>query len=224
MQSHGITRTEASAARIRVVIAEDHPVYREGVARLIRQRPEFELTAECADGEEALLAIAAAAPDVALLDVRLPGRSGIDVLRQVHANGESRTRVVMLSAFNDGATAYESLAAGASGYLVKDADGNAICDALLAAAHGRTVLSAEVQTGLAGEIRQHSEPQGPALSAREREILRQTAAGRTARQIAAQLFISPATVKTHLQHIYGKLEVSDRASAVAEAIRRGILN
>jgi two-component system, NarL family, nitrate/nitrite response regulator NarL len=209
--------------RIKVVLADDHPVYREGIARLIRQRQEFELVAECRNGDEALAAIRTSRPDIALLDIRLPGLSGTDVLRQLQGNGESTTRVVMLTASEDGATIYESIASGASGYLLKDAERAEICDALLAVAAGRTVLPAGVHTGLMGEIRHQAEPRAPALSPREQEVLRSAARGRSAREIADELFVSTATVKTHLQHIYEKLGVSGRASAVVEGMRRGMV-
>jgi two-component system nitrate/nitrite response regulator NarL len=209
---------------IKVVLADDHPVFREGVARLLRQRREFELAAECRDGEEALAAIKSMAPDVALLDVRLARLSGIDVLRHLNGRSQTDTRVVMLSVADDGATIYESIAAGAAGYLLKEAEGSEICDSLVAVAAGRTVLPAQVQTGLADAIRHHAEPRAPMLSGREEEVLRLAAKGRTAQQIAKELIIGTATVKTHLQHIYDKLGVSDRVSAVTEAMRRGILD
>jgi len=211
-------------ARIQVVIADDHPVYREGIARSIRDRPEFSVAAECADGHEALAAIEAVKPDLALLDVRMPGRDGIDVLKQLRAGGQTGTRIVMLSAIHDGATVYESIAAGASGYLSKDSGREEICDALLAVVAGHTVLPADLHDGLAETIRHHGNARSPSLSEREREVLELTAQGLTARQVAEQLIIGTATVKTHLQHIYEKLGVADRAAAVAEAMRRGLLD
>jgi two-component system nitrate/nitrite response regulator NarL len=209
---------------LRVVIAEDHPIYREGLARMLRHRREFELAASCRDGVEALTAIAATSPDVALIDVWMPGTNGIEVLRELQRNDESETRVVMLTAADDGATVYEAVAAGAAGYILKDADHAQVCEALLAVAAGRTVLPAEVQTRLAGEIRHRSEPPVPLLTPRETEVLRLTADGRSVREVADELVLSAATVKTHLQHIYQNLGVSDRASAVAEAMRHGIID
>jgi two-component system nitrate/nitrite response regulator NarL len=215
---------DARNAPIRITIADDHPVYREGVARLIRQRRDLQLTAECANGEEALAAIKTTRPDVALLDVRLPGHSGIDVLKQVRANGKLDTHVVMLSAFDDPETVYEAIAAGAEGYLVKDATRDEICDALVAVAHGQTVLPPAIQAGLVGEIRHQAQAPQTLLTSREHEVLKSAAGGHQTRAIARELFISEATVKTHLNHIYEKLGVSDRVSAVAEAMRRGLLD
>lgn len=208
---------------LKVVIADDHPIYREGVARMLRHRKEFELAATCRNGDEVLAAIEATSPDVALIDVSMPGSSGIDVLRQLQVNDGSGTRVVMLSAADDGATMYEAIAAGAAGYVLKDADHSEVCDVLLAVGAGRTVLPAEIQTQLATEIRQQSQPHNPDLSHREIEVLTHAAEGLSARQIADELILSTATVKTHLQHIYQKLDASDRGSAVAEAMRRGII-
>jgi two-component system nitrate/nitrite response regulator NarL len=206
------------------VIADDHPVYREGVARSIRQRPEFSVAAECADGEEALVAIETVEPELALLDVRMPGRDGIDVLKQLRVDGHTGTRVVMLSAIQDGTTVYESIAAGASGFLSKDAGRAEICDALVAVAAGRTVLPAVLHDGLAETIRHQADAASSPLTDREREVLQWAADGLTAREVAKQLIIGTATVKTHLQHIYEKLGVTDRAAAVAEAMRRGLLD
>jgi two-component system nitrate/nitrite response regulator NarL len=210
--------------QIRVVVADDHPVYREGIAHILRERPEFELAGEARDGDEALAAILASKPDVALLDVRLPRRDGIQVLKKLRANGHAGTRVLMLSASDDGASVYESIAAGASGYMLKDAERGAICDALVAVAEGQSVLSLDLQAHLIEMIRQHEEANVSALSPRETEVLRLTASGHSAREVAAELIVSPATIRTHLQHIYEKLAVSDRASAVAEGMRRGYLD
>jgi two-component system nitrate/nitrite response regulator NarL len=206
------------------VIADDHPVYREGVARTIRERSEFSLAAECADGDEALAAIKAVEPELALLDVRMPGRDGIDVLKQIRADGHTGTRVVMLSAVRDGPTVYESIAAGASGYLSKDSERREICDALIAVAEGRTVLPPDLHNNLAETIRHQADSANSPLTQRERQVLQWAADGLTAREIAEQLIIGTATVKTHLHHIYEKLGVADRAAAVAEAMRRGLLD
>ena len=133
------------------------------------------------------------------------------------------TRVVLLSAFVDSALAYRALGVGAAGYLSKDSTGERICDAIAAVSRGETVLDPEVQAGVAHEIRLRVEDERPALTSREREILRLTADGCSAPQIAEQLYLSPTTVRTHLQHLYDKLGVSDRAAAVAEAMRQRLL-
>lgn len=209
-------------ARVRVLAADDHPLFREAVVRAIRERPEFELVGEAADGTEALAAIRELRPDVAVLDVKMPGLDGTQVLSAVRRD-ELPTRVILLSAYLDGAVAFEAMAAGAAAFLSKDADRRRIGDTIAAVSRGETVLGPEVQSGLAAEIRLRGAKDRPALSDREREVLGHIAEGRSAPQIAALLFLSTATVKSHLQSLYEKLGVSDRAAAVAEAMRRGLL-
>src|SRR5262249_33428291 len=147
-----------------------------------------------------------------------------DVLTELRVRGHTGTRVVMISVSDDGATVHKAIAAGAAGYLVKDAGPTEICDALSAVASGRTVLPVSLHAGLAAEIQDQSGASETLLRAREEEVLRWTAEGRSAREVAAQLVVSTATVKTHLQHIYAKLDVTDRAAAVAKAMRRGLLD
>jgi len=194
---------------------------RAGIANAVRGRPDFDLVGEASQGDPALAMIRDLNPDVAVMDVKLPGLSGLDVLRAVTRAGLT-TRVLFLSAFTAPATVYDALHAGAAGYVSKDLDSAAICDAIAQVADGKIVLGPHVQQEIAGEIRGRELGETP-LSPRELEILQRTAQGETAAQIAAHLFLSPATVKTYLQRTYGKLEVSDRAAAVAEAMRRGLL-
>jgi two-component system, NarL family, nitrate/nitrite response regulator NarL len=209
-------------ARIRVILAEDHPLYREGVVRAIRERPDLELVGECADGRVALAQIQELEPDVALLDMRLPSLSGLEVITAL-TDAEAKTKTIVLSAFDDGPLVYDAIAAGASGYLVKDADRQTICNAITAVARGKSVFSTELHDGLAEQIRSHRHDDRPRLSPREQQILSLTAEGRSTPEIARLLFLSTSTVKTHLQNIYEKLEVSDRAAAVAKALREGVL-
>jgi two-component system, NarL family, nitrate/nitrite response regulator NarL len=210
------------SARVRVLVADDHPLFREAVVRAVRERPEFELVGEAADGRAALTAIQELSPDVAVLDVKMPELDGLQVLNAVQRDGLP-TRVVLLSAYLDGATAFAGVAAGASAYLSKDADRGRIADAIAAVGRGETVFDPEVQAGLAAEIRLRGGVERPALSAREQEVLRLIADGRSAPQIAEELYLSTATVKSHLGALYEKLGVSDRAAAVAAAMRRGLL-
>ena len=189
---------------MRVLVADDHPLFREALADTIDQRPELELVAKVASGREALAAIQGTQPEVAVVDMKMPELDGMDVVDAV-TRDELPTRVLLLSAFLDSALAYRALGAGAAGYLSKDSTGDRICEAVLAVAHGETVLDPEVQAGVA------------------REILRMTADGCSAPQIAERLYLSPTTVRTHLQHLYEKLGVSDRAAAVAEAMRQRLL-
>jgi two-component system, NarL family, nitrate/nitrite response regulator NarL len=211
-----------SSQRTTVVVADDHPLYREAVVRAVRARPDFELVAQAADGREALDAIRATVPDVAVLDVEMPGLRGIDVVEALRRD-ELPTRVVLLTAHLESDTVYEAIAGGAAAYLSKATPGTRICDAIAAVARGDTVLPTEIQAGLAAEIRQRSVVQRPVLTPREREVLALIAAGHSAPAVARELHLSTATVKTHLKTLYEKLGVGDRAAAVAEAMRRGLM-
>jgi two-component system nitrate/nitrite response regulator NarL len=209
-------------ARVRVVVADDHPLFREAVVRAVRERPDFDLVGEAADGREALELIREHRPDVAVLDVKMPELDGLKVLNAVQRDALP-TRVVLLSAFLDGSTAFDAVAGGAAAFLSKDADRRRITDTVAAVSRGQTVLGEEIQAELAGEIRARAPKERPGLSAREQEILGHIAEGRSAPEIAKLLFLSPATVKSHLGALYEKLGVSDRAAAVAEAMRRGLI-
>jgi two-component system nitrate/nitrite response regulator NarL len=207
---------------VRVLAADGQPLYRDAVARAIRERPELELIGQVGNGRDALEAICAKQPDVAVIDRTLTGLSGEQVLNAVARDG-LRTRVVLMAARADPCEVYAALAEGAAGYLTKEASARELCDAIAAVARGRTVLSPELQAGIAGEIRLRAPHDRPVMSERERETLTLIAEGLSAPQIGRTLHLSTATVKTHLQHIYEKLGVSERAAAVAEAMRRGLL-
>lgn len=214
---------EMESERIRVLIADDHPLYREGMARAMRERPELELLEVCSSGRLALGRIRETEPDVAVLDIRMPELGGLQILRALQRD-QSRTRALILSAFHDGALVYDALLSGAAGYLTKDSGRREICEAISRVMRGETVLSPSLQGGLAQQIRQRGQDDGPRLSPREREILVLTAEGCSAPEIARRLHLAPTTVKTHLQHAYEKLGVSDRAAAVAEAMRQHLLD
>jgi two-component system nitrate/nitrite response regulator NarL len=209
--------------RIRVLIADDHPLYRTGLVDTVKRRPELELVGQAEDGPAALEEIRSVDPDVCVLDVKMPGLSGVEVLRALEREGR-KVRVVFVSAYYDSDVVYGALGSGASGYLSKDSTGDEICDALVAASQGRTTLGTDVQAAVAHEIRRRTGEQERLLTPREDEILRLTANGMSAPDIARQLHLGTTTVKTHLQRVYEKLGVSDRAAAVAEAMRRGILD
>ena len=210
--------------RTTVLIADDHPLFREAIARVIAEHEELELVAEAADGRAALEKIRELTPDVAVIDVRMPQLDGSDVLASLRSDGLA-TNVVFLSAFLDSKTVYEAVAAGAHAYLSKEADTDEIVAAIRAAARGETILGPEVQTGLAEQIRFREENESrPRLSDREQEVLSLIAQGLSAPEIGERIHLSTATVKTHLQHLYEKLGVSERAAAVAEGMRRGLLD
>jgi len=206
-----------------VLIADDHPLFREAIARVIAGREDLELVAEAADGRAALEKIRELEPDVAVIDVRMPELDGSDVLLALREEG-LKTNVVFLSAFLDSKTVYDAVAAGANAYLSKEAETDEIVTAILAAARGETILGPEVQTGLAEQIRFREENESrPRLSDREHEVLQLIAEGLSAPEIGERIHLSTATVKTHLQHLYEKLGVSERAAAVAEGMRRGLV-
>jgi two-component system, NarL family, nitrate/nitrite response regulator NarL len=208
--------------RTTVLVADDHPLYREAVVRAVRSRPEFRLVGEAADGREALEAIRADTPDVAVLDVEMPSLRGVEIVEALRRDGVP-TRVVLLSAHLESETVYDAVAGGVAAYLSKAAAGERICDAIAAVARGEVILPGEVQAGLAAAIRLRAESDRPALSAREHEVLGLIAEGLSAPAVARELHLSTATVKSHLRTLYEKLGVSDRAAAVAEAMRRGLL-
>ena len=208
--------------RITVYVAEDHPVFQDAVARAIRARPEFELAGTAADGREALSDIRSLRPTVAILDQTLAGMDGVDVVRALTAEGLP-TRIVMLSADSSSALVYEAVKLGVAGYLTKAATLAEICDAVAAVARGETVLAADVQSGLVLELRARDGDQRPALTDREIQVLRLIAEGLSGPQIGEQLYISSSTVKTHVKNVFEKLAVGDRAAAVAEGMRRGLI-
>jgi two-component system, NarL family, nitrate/nitrite response regulator NarL len=205
-----------------VLVAHGQPLYRDGLVRAIRQRPELQLIGDTGHGREALDTIEAERPDVAVLDRRLLVLTGEQVLNAVGRDGLG-TRVVMIAAEPEPGLVYSAIENGAAGYLTHDADAGELCDAVTAVARGGTVLAPQLQAGIAGEIRLRADYDRPFLSDRERQILKLVADGLTAPEIGRRIHVSTATVKTHLQHLYEKLGVGERAAAVAEAMRRGLV-
>lgn len=210
------------AERVTVLIADDHPVYRSGLARTVSQRPELKLVAEAESGREALDAIREHEPDVAVVDLKMPDLDGLAILNAVKRE-DLDTRVIMLTGYAEGETAYEVMAAGAAAYISKTSEPATVCETITTVARGGTYLAPEFHGALADQIKLRSSDTGPILSDREQEVLRLTAEGNSVAQIGEHLHLSAATVKTHLQHSYRKLGVSDRAAAVAEAMRRGLM-
>jgi two-component system nitrate/nitrite response regulator NarL len=207
---------------IRVLTGDAQPLFRDAVARTIRQRSAFELVGEVADGRAALDAIIALRPDVAVLDLPLPTLDGDRVLRAVTRDGLP-TRILFLCAGPSPDRAYRALEDGAAGLLTKHASAEQLCEAIGAAARGETVLAHEVLDGVAREIRLRAGSGRIRLTDRELAILRLIADGRSLPAIARELHLAVTTVKTHVSHLYEKLGVSERAAAVAEAMRRGLL-
>jgi DNA-binding NarL/FixJ family response regulator len=204
---------------IRLVIADDHPVVRDGLSGMFTADPGFEVLGEAADGGEAVRLAQALHPDVILMDLRMPGMDGVTAIAELASRG-SAARVLVLTTYDTDSLVVQAIEAGATGYLLKDAPRAELLRAVRAAADGQAVLSPSVASALMSRVR---EPADEPLSRRELEVLSLVAAGTTNREAAARLFISEATVKTHLLHIYAKLGVGDRAAAVAEAFNRGLL-
>jgi two-component system nitrate/nitrite response regulator NarL len=208
---------------IRVFIADDHPVYREGLARHWSGSGAITVVGSTGDGAAVLRGILETTPDVAVVDLRLPAVDGLQILDQLGPTG-SATRVMLLTAYVDSVTVYRAIAAGACGFLEKAASFEEITDAVTRIAAGETVIAPAVSGALAAEIRSRSEQERPPITERELAILRLAADGLPAQQIARDLHISIPTVKSHLAKIYVKLDVPDRASAVARAFRLGLLS
>jgi len=213
----------AASEKVRVVVGEDHPLFRDGLVRALTSSGVVDVVAEADDGVAALALIKTHLPHVALLDYQMPGMDGVQVAAAVNRD-ELPTRVLLLSAYDESAIVYQALQQGAAGFLPKESTRTEIVKAVLDCAKGRDVVSPALVTGLAGEIRRRAEPAAPLLSAREREVLGRIARGQSIPAIAAELYLAPSTVKTHVQRLYEKLGVSDRAAAVAEAMRRRLLD
>jgi two-component system nitrate/nitrite response regulator NarL len=211
-----------TGARVRVVVADDHPFFRDGVARALTLNGQVEVVAEASTGREAIEAIQREQPDVALVDYEMPDLDGVAVVHAV-IRDELPTRVLLLSAHTDGPLVYAALQEGAAGYMAKDARRSDIIDGVLKVARGETVVPGELAAGLAQEIRLRSDAGTRLLSEREQQVLRGFARGLSVPQVASELLIGVSTVKTHTQRLYEKLGVSDRAAAVAEGMRRGLL-
>jgi len=203
----------------RILIVDDHPVVRDGLRGMFQGDQDFAVVGEAADGAEAVRLAGELDPDVILMDLHMPGVDGATAIQQLGDAG-SRAQVLVLTTYDTDADVVPALEAGATGYLLKDAPRAELIRAVRAAQRGESVLAPSVATRLVSQLRTRS---GDALSDRELEVLTLISQGETNRGAAARLFISEATVKTHLLHIYEKLGVGDRAAAVATAYERGLI-
>jgi two-component system, NarL family, nitrate/nitrite response regulator NarL len=208
--------------RTRVLVADDHPMFRHALMEAVKSRPDLELVGTAENGRVAIEEIRRLEPEVALVDMRMPELDGAQVLNAV-VRDKIPTRVLFLSTHTESAKVYDLLALGASGYLDKTSSAEEVCNAIVAAARGETVLSENIEGDVLQQIRIRAEDTSTSLTDREQQVLRLVAAGHSGPDIAEQLFIEASTVKTHLQHVYEKLGVSERAAAVAEGMRRGVL-
>ncbi|MFG3255343.1 response regulator [Streptomyces sp. NPDC048172] len=206
-------------AAISLLVVDDHPVVRDGLRGMFASAPGFTVLAEASDGVEAVERALALDPDVILMDLRMPGGGGVDAIAELTRRGV-RAKVLVLTTWDTDTDTLPAIEAGATGYLLKDAPREELFSGVRAAAEGRSVLSPAVASRLVSAVR--TPAPGP-LATREREVLALVARGTSNRDIARELFISEATVKTHLTHLYAKLGVNDRAAAVARAYERGIL-
>jgi DNA-binding NarL/FixJ family response regulator len=204
---------------IRLLIVDDHPVVRDGLRGMFTGTDDFEVVGEAANGSEALEQAAVLDPDVVLMDLRMPVMDGVSAIRELARRGLA-ARVLVLTTFDSESDVLPAVEAGATGYMLKDAPRDELLKAVRAAAAGQPFMSPAVVSRLMGNVRR---PAHETLTDREQEVLVLIARGSTNREAAAQLFISEATVKTHLLHLYAKLGVNDRAAAVATAYERGFL-
>ncbi|MBB5775364.1 response regulator [Nonomuraea jabiensis] len=203
---------------IRLLIADDHPIVRDGIRGMFAGDPDFEVLGEAGDGAQIIELARALAPDVILMDLRMPRMDGVAAIKELARLGIA-ARVLVLTTYDTDRDVLPAIEAGATGYLLKDTGRDELVRAVRTAAQGEAVLSPSVATRLLGQVRAPADP----LSARELEVLQLIADGATNREVATRLFISEATVKSHVLHIYTKLGVNDRAAAVAVAFRRGLL-
>jgi DNA-binding NarL/FixJ family response regulator len=205
--------------RIRLVVADDHPIVRAGIGGLVATQPDFELVGEAADGAEAIAVTLRTRPDVLLVDLQMPGVDGIATIRAVLAELPT-VRVLVLTTYDSDGDLLRAVEAGATGYLLKETPSEELFRAIRATARGESALSPSVASRLVGRARRPAEQ---ALSPRELEVLALVARGTSNKLIARDLRISETTVKTHLLHIFTKLGVDDRTAAVTIAMSRGLL-
>jgi DNA-binding NarL/FixJ family response regulator len=204
---------------IRLLIVDDHPVVRDGLRGVFTGDPDFEVVGEAGDGAEAVAMVERNPADVVLMDLRMPRMGGVEAIARLREAAPA-TRVLVLTTFDTDRDVLPAIEAGATGYLLKDAPREELVRAVRAASRGESVLSPAVAGRLMGQVRK---PTQEALSRRELDVLKLIADGATNREAAGQLFVSEATIKTHLLHIYDKLGVRDRAGAVGEAYKRRLL-
>ncbi len=207
---------------IRVLIADDHPVVRAGLQGMLAAHAEVQVVGEACDGEQAVQRCRELQPDVVLMDLRMPGMDGVAATEKICAE-RAQTRVLILTTYDSDRDIDRAVRAGATGYLLKDSPREELFRAIAATARGESLLAPAVAARLMRRVGVRATEPEP-LTARERTVLGWVARGRSNKQIAAELHISETTVKTHLEHIFGKLGVTDRTAAVTVAMQRGLLS
>jgi len=206
-----------SVSVIRIMIVEDHAVVRQGLAALLATVPEFAIVAQAADGLESIELFRRHQPDITLMDLRLPRMNGVDAILRIR--GEfPQARIVVLTTFDGDEDIYRALQAGARGYLLKGMTGEELVEAIRSVHAGKSRIPAPVAERLAERMG------APALTSRETEVLQLIVGGNSNKEIAAALFISEATVKTHINSLLSKLGVTDRTQAATTALQRGIVH
>ncbi len=209
--------------RIRVLIADDHAVVRQGLRTFLEVQDDIEVVGEAGDGEEALRMTEALIPDVAIVDLVMPRLDGIEVIRQITAAG-SPTRVIVLTSFADDQKVFAAVRAGAAGYLLKDIRPQELAEAIRTVTRGEALLSPSIAAKLMQEFAQERRPAAPhSLTEREMDVLRLLARGRSNKEIALELGIAEKTVKTHVSSIFQKLDLADRTQAALYAVREGLV-
>jgi DNA-binding NarL/FixJ family response regulator len=205
---------------IRVLVVDDHPVVRDGLRGMLSSEPGMQVVGECGDGESALSFVAAHEVDVVLMDLRMPGMGGVAAIRALAAKSPD-VKVLVLTTFDTDSDVLPAIEAGATGYLLKDSPTADLVEGIRAAHDGRATLAPSVANLLLTSVRS---PSARRLSPRELEVLRMVAGGATNKEVASQLFLGETTVKSHLLNVFDKLGVRDRAAAVSEGHRRGLLD
>lgn len=206
-----------------VVVVDDHPLFRHALTEAVLARGETDVIAEFGSSAEAIEAMPQLEPDVCVIDLSSPEIDPIDVLKEVCASSPT-TRVLMLTSDCQSDRVWSMIEEGAAGVALKTAEADELADAVIAVARGEAVIPQRLHQGIAQQIRSRRLEARHQLSSRELEILRSVAEGNSAAEIAAHLSLAESTVKTHLTRVYDKLGVSERAAAVAEAMRRGLID
>jgi two-component system nitrate/nitrite response regulator NarL len=215
-------RGKDAGAEVVATVAEGSPLFRIGLVAVL-EGGAITVADESADAESAIAAIERERPDGAIVDLDLPGGGGLAVL-EATAGRPVPTRALILAAGGASGPLYKALSLGVGGFLARRSEGGRVCATVRAVAAGETVIDERLQSGLAAEIRLRERGDRPALTEREREVLTLTAEGGSVAEVAGRLHLSDATIKTHLHHAYAKLDVSDRAAAVARAMRYGLID
>ncbi|MDX6262455.1 MAG: hypothetical protein QOH03_2458 [Kribbellaceae bacterium] len=207
---------------VRVLVVDDHPVVRSGLIGMLAVTDDIEVVGEAGDGEEALTLVESTRPDVVLMDLRMPRRDGVSATGAI-VSGYPATKVLVLTTYDTDTDILHAVEAGAAGYLLKDTPHAELLDGIRAASRGETVLAGPVAARLMSRLRTPAAPAAVQPSPRELEVLAAVARGLSNAEIGRELFIGEATVKTHLQRLFSKLDVDDRTRAVTVAIERGLL-